>query len=107
MEAHKDVRQAQTMRRGIRVDCIERADRSSPYHRIRSIGGLGPDGLRWRLTEEAAITAIDDERAVFYIEWPHGHRVDIVAAQGLGKRYLKSQSDGESPDQLLGLPDCG
>jgi hypothetical protein len=72
------------MRLGIRVDWVTRTDRVSPYHRIRAIGGLGADGLRWRR-----------------------HRLELVAAQGLGKRYLKTESDGESPDRLLALGDCG
>jgi hypothetical protein len=96
-----------TMRLAVRVDCIDRSDRASPYHQIRAIGGHAPDGLRWRLTEDAAIAAIDEERTAFYIESPVGHRIEIVAAQGLGKRYLKTESDGESPDRLLGLRDCG
>lgn len=95
------------VRFGIRVDCVNRTDRVSPYHRIRSIGGLGADGLRWHLSEEAAIEAIESERATFYLEWPAGHRLNILAAQGLGKRYLKTESDGESPDRLLALGDCG
>ena len=98
--------QAQSVRRAIRVDCVSRSARVSPYHRIQAIGGLGPDGLRWRLSEDAAISAIDEERVVFYIERPMGHRVNLVAAQGLGKRFLKAESDGESPDRLFGLPDC-
>ena len=105
METDKPTRPT-TMRLGVRVDCIERTDRASPYHRIRGIGGLGSDGLHWRLTEDAVIAAIDQERAAFYIESPIGHRIEIVAAQGLGKRYLKTESDGESPDRLLGLRDC-
>jgi hypothetical protein len=92
---------------GIRVDCVVRTDRVSPHHRIRAIGGRGRDGEPWRLSEEAVIEAIDNERAVFYVEWPVGHRVDVVVAQGLGKRYLKAETDAESPDLLLRLPTCG
>ena len=91
---------------GVRVDCVVRADRVSPHHRVRAIGGRSRDGEPWRLAEDAVIEAIDNERAAFYLEWPAGHRVDIVAAQGLGKRYLKAETDGESPDRLLALPDC-
>lgn len=91
---------------GIRVDCVTRTDRVSPHHRIRAVGGAGSDSLRWRLSEEAVIAAIDNERATFYVEWPAGHRLEIVAAQGLRKRYLKTESDGEMPDRLLALPDC-
>ena len=84
------------MRLGIRVDCVSRTDRTSPYHRIRAVGGMGADGLRWRLTEDAVIAALDNERAAFFVEWPIGRRVEIVAVDGLG----------ESPDRLLALPDC-
>jgi hypothetical protein len=91
---------------GIRVDCIVRTDRVSPHHRIRAIGGHGRDGEPWRLSEEAVIEAIDNDRAAFYVEWPRGHRIDIVVGQGLGKRYLRTEVDGESPDRLLALPDC-
>ena len=106
MDTQKASKRA-TMRLGIRVDCVTRTDRVSPYHRIRAIGGLGADGLRWRLSEEAAIEAIDTERATFYIEWPLGRRLELVAAQGLGKRYLKTEADVETPERLLALGDCG
>ena len=95
-----------TMRMTIRVACVGRTERLSPHHRIRAIGGVGRDGERWRLSEDAAIAAIENERATFYIESPKGHRVDLVVGQGLGKRYLKTEADGESPDVLLALPDC-
>ena len=98
---------APAMRLSIRVECATRTERVSPHHRIRAIGGRARDGQDWRLSEEAAIAAIDNERATFYLEWPKGHRLDLVVGQGLGKRYLKAESDGESPDRLLALPDCG
>ena len=97
---------ATTVRLSIRVDCAIRTDRVSPHHRLRAIGGRGRDGDPWRLSEEAAIAAIEDGRATFYVEWPKGRRVDVVVAQGLGKTYLKAETDRESPDLLLGLPDC-
>ena len=50
--------------------------------------------------------AIENERATFYVEWPKGRRIDLVVGQGLGKTYLKTESDGESPERLLSLPDC-
>lgn len=98
---------AQGPRLSIKVDCVIRTDRVSPHHRIRAIGGSGRDGNPWRLSEEAAIAAIENERATFYVEWPRGRRLDVVVGQGLGKTYLKTESDGETPDGLLGLPDCG
>lgn len=95
------------MRQSIRVECVVRTDRVSPHHRIRAIGGSGRDGKAWRLSEEAAIAAIEHEQASFYVERPKGHRIDLVVGQGLGKTFLKAEPDLESPDILLGLPDCG
>ena len=95
-----------SMRLGMRVDCVVRREHPSAHHRVQGIGGTSRDGQAWRLTEDAVIAAIDNERAAFYVEWPQGHRVDVVVAQGLGKRYLKTEADGELPDRLLALPDC-
>ena len=94
------------MRLSIRVDCVIRTDRVSPHHRIRAIGGRGREGDAWRLSEEAAITAIENERASFYLERPKGRRVDLVVGQGLGKTFLKAETDGDAPEILLTLPDC-
>lgn len=94
------------VRLSIRIDCVVRNDTPSPYHQIGGIGGRGRDGRKWRLSEDAAIAAIEIDRASFYVEWPTGHRIDVLVAQGLGKRYLKAASDGESPDRLLALPEC-
>ena len=94
------------MRQTVRVDCVVRTDRVSPHHRIRAIGGRSGDGESWRLSEDAAIVAIEQERASFYVEWPRGRRIDVVVGQGLGKTYLKTENDGESPETLLSLPDC-
>jgi hypothetical protein len=93
------------MHLGIRVECVVRRDHASARHRVQAIGGTSGDGQPWRLSEEAAIATIDNERATFYVEWPQGHRLDVVVAQG-GKRYLKTEVDGEVPDRLLALPDC-
>lgn len=95
------------MRLSIRVDCVVRTDRVSPHHRIRAIGGRGREGEAWRLSEEAAITAIENERASFYIEHPKGRRVDLVVGQGLGKTFLKAETDRDAPEVLLTLPECG
>ncbi|MEA2672953.1 MAG: hypothetical protein QOI92_145 [Chloroflexota bacterium] len=97
---------SQSVPLGIRVDCVIRRDHPSADHRVLAIGGRSRDGHPWRLSEEAAIAAIDNERAMFYVEWPQGHRLNVVVEQGLGRRYLKTEVDGELPDRLLALPDC-
>jgi hypothetical protein len=105
MDTHK-AGPPQSQGLGVRVDCVVRREHASPHNEIQEIGGRSRDGERWRLSEDAAIAAIETEGATLYVEWPKGHRVDLVIAQGLGKRYLRTEADGESPDTLLALPDC-
>ncbi|NJD26695.1 MAG: DUF3892 domain-containing protein [Chloroflexi bacterium] len=93
-------------RLSIRVACIVRSDRTAPHYRIRAIGGTGRDGRSWRLSEEAAIAAIENERASFYIEGAGGQRVGLTVGIGVGKLYLKTKIDMDSPEGLLGLPEC-
>jgi Protein of unknown function (DUF3892) len=90
----------------VRVECIRRTGRSDPHGRISHIGGSNPDGMRWKLTKEAAIGGLEAGRWSFYVERPVGHRVDVVVATRLGRKYLKTVADGEGSDNLLALPDC-
>jgi hypothetical protein len=94
------------MAKRVRVQCINKTDRSSAHERIRNIGGTNTNGTRWRLTETEAIKATEDGTYSFYVERPAGHVVDVVVAQRLGHKYLKTTTDGEQPDNLLALPDC-
>jgi hypothetical protein len=90
----------------IRVDCVVRAGRKPPYDRILAIGGAGIDGRPWRLSEEEAIAAVE-RGSRFYLEWPKGHRVDLIVVHGFGRKYLRTEADQRGPGLLLELPECG
>jgi hypothetical protein len=90
----------------VRIQCINKSDRSSAHERIRSIGGTNANGTRWKLAEADAIAGIKAGRWTFYVERPAGHRVWVVIATRLGREYLKTEADGEQPDNLLDLPEC-
>jgi hypothetical protein len=90
----------------IQVRCINKTSRSSPHERIRDIGGVNSDGSRWKLSENQAIQDIENGKYTFYVERPIGRRVNVVIAVRLGHKYLKTQADGEQPDNLLALPEC-
>jgi Protein of unknown function (DUF3892) len=98
------------MAQHLRIRCVVKTDRTSAHERIHSVGGLKPDGSHWKLTQDKAISDIEDGTCVFYIERPAGHRIDvIVAVSAEGKslnKYLKTTADREQPDKLLSLPTC-
>ena len=86
------------------VTCREK---HSQYERIVSIGcaEVGT-GLHKRFTEDEAINRIDSHADQFYVERPVGHRVWVVVAEHEGRKYLKTEADGEKPNNLLALPEC-
>jgi Protein of unknown function (DUF3892) len=91
----------------VRIQCINKSDRTNPHERIRNVGGVNGDSTRWKLSETAAIQGIDQGKWRFYVERPAGHLVwVIVATSANGNRYLKTEADGEHPNNLLALPEC-
>jgi hypothetical protein len=90
----------------VRVSCITRTSSTSAHARIERIGGVDSNGRRWQLAESQAIDEIKSGEWTFYVEPRAGHRVKVVIARRLGREYLKTEADGEQPDNLLALPDC-
>jgi Protein of unknown function (DUF3892) len=90
----------------LRIRCVVKTDRTSAHERIESVGGVKPDGSRWKLTQDQAISCIEDGTHVFYIESPVGHRIDVIVARTVRGNYLKTTADREQPDKLLSLPTC-
>ena len=94
-----------SMSLSIRVDCVARAGRRPADDRIIGIGGVAPDGSRWRLTEDDAVAAMERGRR-FYVEQPKGHRVDLVVVPGFGRKHIRTEADRRGPGLLLDLPEC-
>lgn len=91
-----------------RVECINKDDRLDPYTRITHIGGSagGAGGNGWKITQAQAIEGIESDRWAFYVQ-RGGHEVDVVVAVSrFGNKYIKTTADGDSPDNLLSLPEC-
>ena len=90
----------------LHIRCVVRTDRTNAHERIHSVGGVKPDGSRWKLTHDKVISYIQDGTYVFYIEKPGGHRLDVIVATSAYGNYLKTIADREQPDKLLSLPTC-
>ena len=86
--------------------CINKSDRYNPHERITHIGGKNSDGTKWRLTQPDAIVGIESGKWSFYVS-KAGKTVDVIVAKSqYGHKYLKTEADGEQPDNLLSLPEC-
>ena len=90
----------------LHVRCVGKTDRTSAHERIHSVGGVKPDGSPWIMTQDKAISSIEDGTYVFYIEKTGGLRLDVIVATSAHGNYLKTVADREQPDKLLSLPTC-
>jgi hypothetical protein len=114
----------------LQIDCVEKDERLGPYERIRAVGGpnlpdvappdasrLGSelrrrgfalhDKPRWRLPLDDAVQGVLDGRWDFFIQLGVYDTVNVVVATSpSGHRYLKTEVDQDTPDELLFLPQC-
>jgi hypothetical protein len=82
------------------VTCINRNTRTNPHERITHIGWPGN-----KISAEQAIRNIESGIQSYFVRVA-GHEVKIIVVERQGVKYLKTQNDGDSPDNLLSLPDC-
>ena len=94
------------MARYFRIRHVVKTDRTSAHECIDSICGINLDGSHWTLTQDKAVSAIEDGISMFYIERA-GKRFDVIVALDIhAHKYLKTVADRDQPDELLYLPPC-
>lgn len=94
------------MAQPVQIQCINKTLRLNPHERIASVGGINPNLTRWKLSLAEAIAGAEARKWHFYVN-VHGKTVwVIVAVSASGNKYLKTENDGEQPNNLLSLPEC-
>ncbi len=92
------------MAKTAQITCITKSNRLNPHERITHVGGRENGG--WVITQEDAITHIESGKWKFYVS-ENGETVwVVVAVSRYGNKYLKTEADGEQPNNLLSLPGC-
>jgi preprotein translocase subunit Sec63 len=86
--------------------CINKSDRMNAHERIINIGGINDDKTRWKISQPEAITGIETGKWAFYVTRGGNTVRVIVATSRFGHKYIKTEADGEQPDNLLALPEC-
>lgn len=90
----------------LKVTCINKSDRTDIHEKIISIGGVNTDNTQWKQSQQQAIQNIEARKYSFYV-LINGIKTNvIVATSAYGHKYLKTQADSTTSNNLLSLPEC-
>jgi hypothetical protein len=86
---------------GYEIKCINKDDRYNAYERITHIGGNS-----WKITQQDAIKHIVSGTHSFFVIKNGRDVAVVVASSRFGNKYIKTEADGDEPNNLLSLPEC-
>ena len=85
------------------IHCINKDPREDRYHSITHVGGF--TDRRWKITQQDAIRFIERGEWGFFTQ-VNGRRRNVIVASRNGRKYIKTEADQDTPDNLLSLPEC-
>jgi hypothetical protein len=84
------------------ITCVKKTSSPSAHECIERVGG--PAGEGWTLSIKETIEYIR-QGGGFWVD-VGGRRYDIIIASSFGRDYLKTETDGDYPTNLMSLPEC-
>ena len=84
------------------VSFVSRAYSRDPLERIETIGGVNPDHSHWKLSQIAAIAAIEAGTDEFFVKVSE-QPVKLVVLNHGGQKYLQSEREETHHDDLLSI----
>jgi hypothetical protein len=81
------------------ITCIV-PDSADPDNRIDEVGGPG-----WKKDEDTVIGEIQNQGREYFVN-VGGNEVDVVVAERNGRKYLRTDPDQTTENNLLSLPEC-
>lgn len=84
---------------------VNKSSNTKPHERIVNIGGVSAIGSVWKLSQQQAIIGLESETWEYFMK-KEDKILNIIVAKGEGgSKYLKTEEDGEQPENLLKLPE--
>lgn len=88
------------------ISCVQKTNRYDPHEAIEAVGGVA-NGTRWKISQQDAVTHILQGSWSFYVRDARGKEVGVIVAKSRwGHNYIKTEADGDMPNNLLSLVSC-